>query len=84
VFGYMIEGEMLFELKAKPLGLFGLEKHSGNPAEKWVHYSDANNRNDIGSKFVVTMMCTPGKPMREFLDEEELVQRRRLRTRLSE
>jgi hypothetical protein len=35
VFGYMIEGEMLFELKAKPLGLFGLEKHSGNPAEKW-------------------------------------------------
>jgi len=49
-----------------------------------VHYSDANNRNDIGSKFVVTMICTPGKPMREFLDEEELVQRRRLRTRLSE
>ena len=49
-----------------------------------MHYSDANSRDDIGSKFVVTMMCTPGKSMRQFLDEEELVQPRRLRTRLSE
>ena len=80
----MTEGEMLFELKGETPRIIRAGEAFWEPGGEVVHYSDANNRNDIGSKFVVTMMCTPGKSMRQFLDEEELVQPRRLRTRLSE
>jgi hypothetical protein len=80
----MIEGEMLFELEGETPRIIRAEEAFREPGGEVMHYSDANNRNDIGSKFVVTMVCTPGKPMPEFLDEEELEQRRHLRIQLPE
>ena len=44
-----------------------------------IHYSDGNNRDDIPSRFVVTMLCVPGQPMLTLVDEEELAARRHLR-----
>ena len=41
-----------------------------------IHYQDGNNRNDIPSRFVVTMMCVPGQPMLELVGDEELARRK--------
>ena len=41
-----------------------------------IHYSDGNNRDDIKSRFVVTMICVPGQPMLTLVDEKELAARR--------
>ena len=39
-------------------------------------YQDGNNRDDIKVRFLVTMLCTPGKPMLTLVDDVELVARR--------
>ena len=44
-----------------------------------IHYSDANNRDDVRLRFLVTMMCVPGQPMLTLVSEEELAARRHLR-----
>jgi hypothetical protein len=41
-----------------------------------IHYQDGNNRTDIRSRFLVTMLCVPGKPMLTLVDEDELAQRK--------
>jgi hypothetical protein len=42
-------------------------------------YSDANNRDDVELRFVVTMMCVPGQPMLTLVSEQELATRKHLR-----
>jgi hypothetical protein len=45
------------------------------PGGDAIHYQDGNALADETTEFVVTMMCAPGKPMLELVDEEELRQR---------
>ena len=75
-FGYVIEGEMLFELEGQPPRVIRAGEAFWEPGGDVVHYSDGNNRTDIASKFTVTMMCVPGRPMLELVDPHELEQRR--------
>ena len=75
-FGYVIEGEMLFELEGEPPRVVKAGEAFWEPGGDVIHYSDGNNRTDIASKFTVTMMCVPGRPMLELVDPEELGQRR--------
>jgi quercetin dioxygenase-like cupin family protein len=75
-FGYMLEGEMLFELEGQPPRVIYPGEAFWEPGGDVIHYSDANNRSDIPLKFLVTMVCAPGQPMLVVVDEDELQQRR--------
>ncbi|GAB5906743.1 cupin [Mycobacteroides chelonae] len=74
-FGYVVEGEMLFELEGDAPRVLRAGEAFWEPGGDVIHYSDANNRNDSVLRFVVTMMCKPGEPMLVLVDEEELLQR---------
>ena len=78
-FGYMLEGEMLFELEGQPPRVIRAGEAFWEPGGDVIHYSDANNRDDVKSRFVVTMVCVPGRPMLELVDEDELAARSHLR-----
>jgi len=78
-FGYMIDGEMLFELEGEAPRVLRAGDAFWGPGGDVIHYRDANNRKDIPCSFVLTLLCVPGKPMREWVSEEELDARKRLR-----
>src|ERR671937_844018 len=71
VFGYMLEGEMRFELEGELERVIRAGEAFWEPGGDIIHYQDGNNRTDIPSRFVVTMMCAPGQPMLELVDDEE-------------
>jgi len=76
VFGYVLEGEMLFELEGEAPRVIKAGEAFWEPGGDVIHYSDANNRTDIPLRFVVTMMCVPGRPMLVVVEPDELEQRR--------
>jgi quercetin dioxygenase-like cupin family protein len=78
-FGLVLEGEMLFELEGQPPRVIRAGEAFWEPGGDIIHYSDANNRDDIKLRYTVTMLCVPGKPMLVLVDEEELAARRHLR-----
>ena len=78
-FGFMIDGEMLFELEGEAPRVLRAGDAFWGPGGDVIHYQDANNRTDIPCSFVVTMLCVPGQPVREWVTEEELEQRKGLR-----
>ena len=78
-FGYMLEGEMLFELEGEPPRIIRAGETFWEPGGDVIHYSDGNNRDDIRSRFLVTMLCDPGQPMLTLVDEKELHERRHRR-----
>jgi quercetin dioxygenase-like cupin family protein len=78
-FGYMLEGEMLFELEGEPPRVLRAGEAFWEPGGDAIHYSDANNRDDVECRFTVTMLCVPGRPMLELVSDEELQQRKHLR-----
>ncbi|QUH03880.1 cupin domain-containing protein [Saccharopolyspora erythraea] len=74
-FGYVLEGEMVFELEGRPPRVVPAGAAFWEPGGDVIHYQDGNNRDDIPVRFVVTMHCEPGKPMLVLVDEDELLQR---------
>ena len=78
-FGFMLEGEMLFELEGEPPRVIRAGEAFWEPGGDVIHYSDANNRSDIPSRFVVTMLCVPGQPMLTLVEDDELAARAHLR-----
>lgn len=78
-FGYMIDGEMLFELEGHAPRVLRAGDAFWAPGGDQIHYQDANNRTDIPCTFVLTMLFVPGKPLREWATEEELEDRKALR-----
>ena len=78
-FGYMLEGEMLFELEGEPPRVIRAGEAFWEPGGDIIHYSDANNRDDIQSRFVVTMLCVSGQPMLTLVGDDELAERAHLR-----
>ena len=79
VFGYVLEGEMLFELEGQPPRIVRAGEAFWEPGGDVVHYSDANNRDDMRLRFTVTLLCTPGRPMLTLVDDDELTARAHLR-----
>jgi quercetin dioxygenase-like cupin family protein len=80
-FGFMLEGEMLFELEGEAPRIIRAGEAFWEPGGDVIHYQDGNNRDDVPSRFVVTMFCVPGQPMLVVVDDDELVQRAHLRVR---
>ncbi|HTH84679.1 cupin domain-containing protein [Mycobacterium sp.] len=78
-FGYMLEGEMLFELEGEPPRVIRAGEAFWEPGGDVIHYSDGNNRDDMRCRFTVTMLCVPGQPMLTLVDDEELAARAHLR-----
>lgn len=78
-FGYVLEGEMRFELEGESERVVRAGETFWEPGGDVIHYQDGNNRTDALVRFVVTMMCVPGQPMLTLVDDEELDQRRHLR-----
>ena len=79
-FGYVLEGEMLFELEGEPPRVLRAGEAFWEPGGDVIHYQDGNNRDDVPVRFTVTMLCAPGRPMLTLVDDEELAQRRDRRT----
>jgi quercetin dioxygenase-like cupin family protein len=72
VFGYMLEGEMIFELEGEPERIIRAGEAFWEPGGDVIHYQAANNLPDKPSRFVVVMMCVPGQPMLTLVTETEL------------
>lgn len=75
-FGYVLEGEMVFEIEGDPARIVRAGEVFWEPGGDVVHYQDGNNRDDIPVRFIVTMLCAPGASMLTLVDEDELAQRR--------
>lgn len=82
-FGYMLEGEMLFELEGEPPRVIRAGEAFWEPGGDVIHYQDGNNRADVRSRFVVTMLGVPGQPMLTLVGDEELARRKDRRARSS-
>src|ERR1044072_1582238 len=78
-FGYVLEGEMLFELEGEAPRVVKAGETFWEPGGDVIHYSDGNALPDAPTKFVVFMLCEPGQPMLTYVEEEELAQRAHLR-----
>jgi len=78
-FGYVLDGEMVFELEGEPERVVRAGEAFWEPGGDVIHYQDGNHRDDIPVRFTVTMLCEPGKPMLTFVDEEELDRRKNRR-----
>ena len=75
-FGYVLEGEMLFELEGEAPRIIKAGEAFWEPGGDVIHYSDGNHRDDVPLRFLVTMLCTPGQEMFVLVDEEELEARK--------
>jgi len=73
-FGYVLEGEMVFELQGEPPRVIKAGEAFWEPGGHVIHYQDANNRTDIPLRFIVTMMMAPDQQVLVFVDDDELKQ----------
>ena len=75
-FGYVLEGEMLFELEGEPERVVRAGEAFWEPGGDVIHYQDGNNRADVPVRFLVTMLCDPALPMLVLVEDEELADRK--------
>jgi quercetin dioxygenase-like cupin family protein len=78
-FGYVLDGEMVFELEGEPPRVLKAGDAFWEPGGDVIHYQDGNHRTDIPVRFLVTMLCVPDQPMLVLVDDDELEQRRHRR-----
>jgi quercetin dioxygenase-like cupin family protein len=76
VFGYVLDGEIIFELEGEPERVIRAGEAFWEPGGDVIHYQAGNHRADAWSRFVVVMMGVPGAPMLTLVDEAELEARR--------
>ncbi|MCX5536547.1 cupin domain-containing protein [Streptomyces sp. NBC_00006] len=79
VFGYVLEGELLFELEGEPARVIHAGEAFWEPGGDVIHYLAANNLPDTTTRFVVVMIHAPGEPMLTLVTDDELGARRHLR-----
>lgn len=79
VFGYLIEGELVFELEGEPERVIRAGEAFWEPGGDVIHYQAGNNLADGWTRFAVVMLGVPGEPMLTLVDEAELRARRALR-----
>lgn len=75
-YGYVLEGELLFELEGEPERVIKAGETFYEPGYDVIHYQDANNLADAETRFLVTMFCVAGRPMIVPVSAEELEARR--------
>ncbi|MDF2561055.1 MAG: cupin [Microbacterium sp.] len=70
-FGYVIEGELLFELEGEAPRVVKAGETFWEPGGDVIHYQDADDLADAPTAFVVSMLCVPGLPMLTLVSEDE-------------
>ncbi|WP_235038384.1 cupin domain-containing protein [Kibdelosporangium aridum] len=75
-YGYVVKGEIMFELEGEPERVVKAGEAFWEPGGDVIHYQDGNNLADAESAFVVTMFCAPGAPMLTPVSAEELEARK--------
>ncbi|MFB6894663.1 cupin domain-containing protein [Kitasatospora sp. NPDC056327] len=78
-FGYVVEGAVRFEIEGEPERVVGAGGTFWEPGGDVIHYQDGNALTDARTRFVVTMLCAPGRPMLEPVGPAELAERAHLR-----
>ncbi|MZD07675.1 cupin domain-containing protein [Streptomyces sp. SID5785] len=76
VFGYVLEGELVYELEGEAEQVLKAGEAFWEPGGDVIHYQAGNNRDDVPVRFVAVMMCAQGKPMLTPVEPEELEARR--------
>ncbi|MET8407114.1 cupin domain-containing protein [Streptomyces sp. NPDC005195] len=79
IFGYVTQGEILFELEGQPPRVLKAGDALFEPGGDVIHYQGGNNLPDAQSQLVVTMFAQPGTPVLTVVGAEELAERRHLR-----
>ena len=79
VFGYVTQGEILFELEGQPPRVLKAGEALFEPGGDVIHYQGANNLPDAQSQLVVVMFAPPGTPVLTVVSPEELAERKHLR-----
>ena len=79
LFGYVTEGEILFELEGEPPRVLKAGDAVFEPGGDVIHYQGANNLRDAQSQLVATMFAPPGTPVLTVVSAEELAERRHRR-----
>ncbi|MEU8817299.1 cupin domain-containing protein [Actinoplanes sp. NPDC048796] len=75
-FGYVLEGEMVFELEGEPERVVRAGETFWEPGGDVIHYQDGNHSTETRLRFLVTMICPPGAPMLTLVGADELTARR--------
>jgi quercetin dioxygenase-like cupin family protein len=79
IFGYVLEGEMVFELEGESPRVVRAGEAFWEPGGDVIAYQDGNNRDDIPVRFACINLSEPGKPRITLVDEEELALRKNRR-----
>ena len=79
IFGYVLEGEMVFELEGEPPRVIRAGEAFWEPGGDVIAYQDGNNREDIPVRFTCVNFSEPGKPKITLVDEDELARRKNRR-----
>jgi len=75
VYGYVIEGAMVFELEGDPPRVLRAGEAFWEPGGDRIHYRAANP-GAVWTRFVVVMAAKPGEPMLTLVEPAELEARR--------
>jgi quercetin dioxygenase-like cupin family protein len=78
-FGYVLDGEMVFEIEGEPARVVRAGEAFWEPGGDVIHYQDGNHRTDVPVRFAVTMFCDPDQPMLTLVEDDELARRAHLR-----
>lgn len=75
-FGYLIEGEMRFEVEGEPERIVRAGETFWEPGGDLIHYQDANNLPDAPTVFVAHLVVPRGEEPLTVVDAEELEARK--------
>jgi len=79
VFGYVLEGRILFELEGEEPREIVAGEAFWEPGGEVVHYQVANLDSDGWSRFLAVCICAPGVDMITMLEPDEIAARDALR-----
>jgi quercetin dioxygenase-like cupin family protein len=79
VFGYVLEGRILFELEGEAPREITAGEAFWEPGGEVVHYQVANLEPKVWSRFLAVCICAPGIDMITMLEPEEIIARNHLR-----
>ena len=79
LFGYVTQGEILFELEGQPPRVLKAGDALFEPGGDVIHLQGANDLPDAQSQLVMTMFAPPGSAVLTVVNAEELAERGHLR-----
>ncbi len=79
VFGYVLEGKMLFELEGEAPREIVAGQAFWEPGGDVVHYQAANLEPSDWTRFLAVCICAPGVDMITMLEPDEIIARDHLR-----